>query len=165
MSSFYVDGYNLLFSLIESFPCCVESSRVELVHLLDDLIFEANLNATVIFDNHSPLSTPKPSIEYQDFLHVVFSPRGLTADGYLLELVQGSKNPKTMIIVTSDIALAKEARYLGATTLSNEEFLEKLSKKIRKKPTKKRAQEGPKEFERLLTLFEERYNQLHDTDL
>jgi predicted RNA-binding protein with PIN domain len=162
MSSFYIDGYNLLFSMVENIPSCVESCRVELIHLLDELILEAKINATVIFDNHSPFSTSKPSIEYQEFLHVVFSPKGLCADKYILEIIQGSKNPKMITIVTSDIALTKEARHLGAGTISNERFLQQLSDKTKKKRGKKVTKDGPKEIERLRTIFEERYKSLNE---
>jgi predicted RNA-binding protein with PIN domain len=152
---YYVDGYNLLFSLIEEKS--VETSRLLLVDLLADLLTGARIQATLIFDSHSDLSTQKPSAAYRPFLQILFSPRGLCADRYILELLQGLHNTRLATVVTADTALAKNARLLGAHILPNEEFLQLLSKKTKKKPEQKPTQQGKKELERLRIFFEERY--------
>ncbi len=157
MSRYYIDGYNLLFAMTEEYV-----SHVELVDFLEELLAEAKMKATIIFDNHSPLATLKPSTEYRFCLRVLFSPRGLCADSYILELIQGAENPMMTTVVTSDVALGQSSRTLGATTLTNEEFLKTLFRKTRKKKEIKRTVEGKHELERLRKIFEERYQNLVD---
>ncbi|MBM3201748.1 MAG: NYN domain-containing protein [Chlamydiae bacterium] len=155
---YYIDGYNLLFSIIEEKP--IEKTRIELIDLLSGLVADARLSATVIFDNLSELSTSNPTLEYHSSLSVLFSPRGLCADKYILEILHGLENTRLATVVTSDVSLANHSKMLGAKVVSNEQFLKFLSRKTRKKEEHKIPFQGKRELERLRIIFEERYNSI-----
>lgn len=161
---YYIDGYNLLFGIVDHFQGSVESSRIELVNYLDEMLEKAEMQATVIFDNHSDLATAKPGAEYTPFLNIIFSPKGLCADAYLIELVQGMTHTNLVTVVTSDVSLANTIAEMGVKTNTTKDFLCKLFRRLktRKSPTVKPANFSHFELERWQKIFEERIQEYED---
>jgi predicted RNA-binding protein with PIN domain len=81
----------------------------------------------------------------------------MTADAYIIELVDQSRTPKTLTVVTSDTGLANQCRSLRAHATTIEAFInlivEKTSIKEEEKPTQKLSDT---ELERLQKIFEKR---------
>jgi len=73
----------------------------------------------VVFDGNRPGTAKQDRF---GGVEVVFSPQGRTADEELIARLQSSE-PRGTTVVTSDRALAQQARWLGARVLSCEEFL------------------------------------------
>lgn len=109
------------------------------------------LEGVIVFDGahkrgeESGLSYPTPLI-------VAYTPKGQSADDYILEQIAGKKQ---VTVVTNDRGLILHAKSLGAKVLSNSQFIQWIEKKKKQKKI-----EEPKEtrynFERLLKIFEER---------
>ena len=150
---FLIDGYNLLFSLINS-KKSLQTLRQELIEYLKKEFARKEIKGTLIFDGahrrdeESGLSYPTPLV-------VAYAPKDQSADEYILEKLEISKNPKIITVVTNDRGLIRHAKSAGAKTQGNEDFIHWLKKK--KKPTREvEAKDSPKNIERLLKIFEKK---------
>lgn len=154
---YLIDGYNFMFRLSEQKPSSLEERRTSLLTLLNEAISSYNLSASIIFDSADQERDFAQSARFGT-LEVIYAPKGQTADEYIIELVEITKNPKTETVVTSDGELARKCQYIGAHTLTIEEFIAYLIKKAQKKQatTKPNYQETSKNLERLLKIFEDR---------
>ncbi len=155
MIYYYIDGYNFIFSLIESNES-IQILRQKTIHLLQKKFALLNLSGTVVFDGshkrgeESGLSYPSPLI-------VAYSPKGQSADEYIVEKIELASQPKTITVVTNDRGLIQHVRSLGAKVQSNSEFIHALLSRSKKKSKKKNEPEDSKEnIERLLKIFEKR---------
>ena len=94
-------------------------------------------------------------------MQIAFSPKGQTADDYILEKIEYTPYPADFTIVTSDKALARQCREKGSHTKSISSFLNWISKKSEKtqKPLKEKFTETDEDFERLLKSFEKKWKQ------
>ena len=157
---YLIDGYNLFFA-IENKILPLEAKRDNFICALNQEIAIADLNATLIFDGNKQNSGVFPSKQELSALDVTFSPEGLSADDYILELLTSCPNPKMEIVVTSDRELSKKSTFLGAKTKTIESFLKfLLKKKSKKQKAKQEEKQELKEthynLERLVEIFEER---------
>lgn len=158
---YYVDGYNLIFSLIESKES-LQTLRQKVVRMLQKRFALLNLEGTLVFDGshrrgeESGLSYPSPLI-------VAYTPKGQSADEYIVERIGCSKNPKLATVVTNDKGLILHAASLGAKSLSNGEFIRWLKGKSKKKKSAEiEPKESQKNIDRLLKIFEERLKEESD---
>jgi len=150
---YIIDGYNLIFSLTES-KDSLQVLREKTVHSLKILFAKRKISGTLVFDGahrrdeESGLSYPSP-------LTVAYAPKGQSADDYIVELLEISKNPKQCTVITNDKGLSRHAKSHRAHVLSNQDFISWL-----KKPKKKQGNVEPVEtkrnIDRLLKIFEER---------
>lgn len=162
---FIIDGYNLLFFHLTPDED-LKKNREELIKLLDKKFKSLSIKATIIFDGFNQAEN-KPEHEFFEALTVIFSPKSLTADEFIIEQLSSSKNPNEITVITGDKKLAQKARNLGAHSKSPKSFLKELSKKQTKKEMKEKEEERDYEdskanIERLLSLFEKR---LHDSEI
>ncbi len=155
MIYYYIDGYNFIFSLIESNET-IQTLRQRVIHLLQKKFAQLKLSGTVVFDGshkrgeESGLSYPSPLI-------VAYSPKGQSADEYIIEKIESAANPKTMTVVTNDRGLIRHVRSMGAKVQSNSEFIHSLLSRSKKRSEKKGMPSDSKQnIERLLKIFEER---------
>ena len=131
---FLIDAYNLLFWCLEGEN--LERERAQLIHEINFHAKRRRLDVTLVFDatwTNDPLAR-----SHFDALEIVFTAKNVTADEYILELVQSQ--PK-VIVVTSDKSLARLARQSGAKTASTPEFYHWL---IKSKAKTKERQAPPK---------------------
>lgn len=150
---FLIDGYNLIFSLIESKES-LQQIRNKVILSLQKQFARRKISGTLVFDGahkrdeESGLSYPSPLI-------VAFAPKGQTADSYIVEKIETAKNRKEITVVTNDKGLGRHAKSAGAKVIPNDEFIQWLHK-----PVKKKANADPvdtkQNIDRLLKIFEER---------
>lgn len=152
--NYILDGYNILFQLIES-PKTFSNQREDLIQYLQLRFAALKLQGLLIFDG-SHRRDEISGRTYRSPLEIVYTPKGQNADSYILELIELAKNPKDITLVTNDSGLKRAARSLRAHVQSNENFIVFLSKSSPKK--EKCSQESPKNIERLLKIFESRFH-------
>lgn len=156
---YLVDGYNLIFSLIES-KDSLRTLRQKVIQSLQQQFAKRKISGTLVFDGahrrdeESGLSYPSPLI-------VAYAPKGESADAYIVELIQTASNPKQIVVVTNDKGLIRHAKSAGAKAMGNEEFIEWLHKP-KKKKTVKEPKETQQNIDRLLKIFEERLKNNED---
>jgi predicted RNA-binding protein with PIN domain len=152
---YLIDGYNLIFTLIESKES-LQVFRQKTIRYLQKKFAQGSLSGMLVFDGahrrdeESGLSYPSPLI-------VAYAPKGQSADAYIVEEIEKTKNPKQIIVVTNDRGLSSHARSHGAKVQSNREFILFLKKRSQK--TKKgnlEPQDTKQNLERLQKIFEER---------
>lgn len=156
---YIIDGYNLIFSLVES----RESLKVIRQKVIRDLqvkFAKKKISGMLVFDGahrreeESGLSYPSPLI-------VAYAPKGQSADEYIVEQLESSKHPKTITVVTNDRGLTQHARAAGSKVLKTIDFIEWLHKqKGKRKPVE--PKETQENIDRLLKIFEKRFNELDD---
>jgi len=134
----------------------LEEKRTSIIQALNEALTSFKSEVSIVFDSSQQIRDYAQSAELFS-LEVIYAPRGQTADEYIIELVQLSKNPKIKTVVTSDSGLARQCEHLGAKVLSTEDFIAFVLKKMKKKPSsKKEYKESPAEIERLLEIFEKK---------
>ncbi len=99
---------------------------------------------------------------YESPLEVVFTPKGLNADSFILEQVTLAKNSKDVKVVTNDAGLTRQARALGAHVQTNHIFIAYLKGK-KKSPPEKLMIESKKNKDRLQEIFENHEHQDDNT--
>lgn len=152
---YYLDGYNLLFTLADS-KHTLASQRQSMIRFLQKHFALHKMDGLLVFDGRvrrgeeSGRSYPSP-------LEVVYTPKGQSADAYILEQIELSKHPRQTTVVTNDRGLGLHARALGAKTMDTAAFVQWLTKRKRKKTSlKPEIVETKQNLERLLRLFEEK---------
>ena len=80
----------------------------------------------------------------------------MTADQYMIEILEGASVPGEITVVTDDRSLQRLARSLGAKTLSLKAFCVLLEKRRKQKDPgeRKLSKESKREFDRLLSVFQ-----------
>ncbi len=153
---YLVDGYNLLFRLESSKKKNLQKRREELIELLNIELACFKSRVSVIFDSAEQIRE-FPQIAKLDNLEIIYAPKGQTADQYIIELVELSRSPKTLTVVTSDGGLTRQCRHIGSQILTIEAFIAFVIKKNQKKCIGKPCPpQDKKELERLRKIFEER---------
>lgn len=155
---YLIDGYNLFFKLQEEL-LPLEEKREEFLHLFDEVVGELKLQALIVFDSHYQNSEVFASKRILSHVEVSFSPKNLSADQYLLELLEWSS--KNTTLVTSDRELSKKGSFLGAKTLSIEKFVAFILKKQKQKAPKGKPtlRESKANFERLHRAFKKKLDE------
>lgn len=123
MLHYIIDGNNLigkqssLKSLQETDP---QQSREKLAFLLDRFFTNKKIKATLHFDGFEKdkIRTSIMKIIYSD---------NKTADEKIRQQIEYSKNPKKLVIVTSDLSLGEFAKKCSCSVIKSEEFLQKFS--------------------------------------
>lgn len=154
---YLIDGYNLLFLLFDS-PDNLQSNRKKVIDFLEESLLSLNLGVTLVFDASHQEGNRHP-FEYLESFDILFTPKGQTADDFILEKVEFSLHPAETTVVTSDKRLGMQCRHLGAHIQSLKQFFSWLSKK-RSDQSKKTSQASFKDskanIQRLLNIFESR---------
>lgn len=146
MIHYVIDGYNLLFRLLEP-GSKIESYRESLIKILISQAQEKKLSLTVVFDAHHQKNGESRTHKGQ--LEIVYTDFGQTADAYILEHL----TPHT-VVVTSDDHLARHVKNSGNKSIGIDKFLKLI------RPAKKEAAEKQtlylhdKLFEYYLNAFE-----------
>lgn len=154
---YIVDGYNLFFR-IENQVLPLDQKRETFIESLSYEISTLKLNVTLIFDSGMTHQESFPTKKQLEGLEVIFSPQGLSADEYILELLDYQKS-HTETIVTSDRELAQKVKFLGGKTQTIESFLKMIlhkQKKTHSREEKKHIQESDANIARLLHIFEKK---------
>lgn len=149
---YVIDGYNLLFHLDpEANP--LRRSREEILDLLAKV---SHLKLEIVFDSDRDNALDIPSRTLLGNLDIVFSPRGQSADDWILEYLATRKRPKLYCLVTHDRELINGAKELGVKVMATSAFVKKLAP--RKRNFDKTNPLTPKETEELRTIFEQNFD-------
>ena len=158
---FYLDGYNLLFSLIDSKqPLALQ--RESLIRFLQKQFMARKIKGMLIFDG-AHRREEESGLLYGSPLEIAYAPKGQSADSYIVEQLEKDPQRKQAIVVTNDRGLTLHARALRAKVQGNTAFIEFLKKRPLK-TEKPRIVETEKNIERLLKIFEERLQNGDDLD-
>lgn len=146
-----IDGHNLI-GRLHDLSLSDLNDEIRLVTRLKTYAARGGKHITVVFDRGMPgghsdnLSSGR--------VEVVFSAAGHTADGILRERVRRSRNPRGLIVVTSDREVIAVAQARGARVMRSEEFAERLE---RPRPAEGSAREdihlSEEEVEEWLDIF------------
>ena len=112
-----VDGYNLARAAWSGLG--TEEERRRTVGLLEDVQARSGAKVVVVFDGDSGTVAPRAS----KAVRVAFSATGETADDAIAALVAATPHSQPVVVVSSDRAVAVDARSQGAATLSSAAFL------------------------------------------
>lgn len=155
--NYIIDGYNLFFH-IEKEVNPLKKKREDFIIVLNKMLKHLHLHAIIIFDSQQAHATNFPTKKRLSALEIIFSPKDLTADEYILERLTVEKKPQTQIIVSSDRALCRQVQILGAKTITIKDFFQMLTScKIKKLDKEEKIeQESSYHHNRLLQAFEER---------
>jgi predicted RNA-binding protein with PIN domain len=118
-----IDGHNLIGKL-DDLHLDDPDDEAKLVSRLRAYCARKRKRATVVFDHglpggRSPLSGGG--------VEVVFASTGRTADGILRERVRRARDPRGLIVVTSDHEIVAAVQAWGARVIRAEEFAARLS--------------------------------------
>ena len=124
MHQYIIDGNNvigkdrMLKSLQQQEP---QQSREKLAMLLDRYFGKKKFKVFLHLDGFAKdaIRTSKIKLIYSD---------NKTADENIRTQIENSKNPKNIIVVTSDHSLAEFAKVCSCTVLKSEEFLKQINK-------------------------------------
>lgn len=155
---YILDGYNLLFTLTESAQPLAQQ-RQKIIHFLQKKFASFRMDGILVFDGRvrqgeeSGRSYPSP-------LEVIYTPKGQSADQFIIERIESSQNPRQITVVTNDRGLIANSRPFGTKVISNAEFIEWLLSRKKKNPEQKaHIADSKQNIERLLIIFEKRLNE------
>jgi len=155
-----IDGYNLLFACPAVFEEItrpwpgrknMEAARNEMLTLFARYQRLVKEEITVVFDsrlrgiNRSSARVAKGKTTADSGragLKILFAKSG---DAEIIRLVDQSQNPKGLRVITSDAALRKEVKSLGAQVSSARPFLEEVDKALSRE-MRKAQKEPPEKF-------------------
>lgn len=133
---FLIDGYNLLHAACkrnESWQrASFDAQRRKLLDVLAAGLRRNCKGATVVFDGvPGPGATPAPAS-----LEVIYSGRGSDADQIIEDLIAEDSAPRLLTTVSSDRRIRSAARRRRAISVSSEDFLAWLEKRLVKRVRK-----------------------------
>lgn len=122
-----VDGYNLLFAssvfVPEGMAPTLSNTRDALLDFLAETIAAKLLpQTTVVFDAaQAPPGLPK-EMQHRG-MRIVFSAKKSSADEVLEDLLDNAKQPKELLVISSDHRIQRAARQKGAKYVDSEQWL------------------------------------------
>ncbi|MEI8125014.1 MAG: NYN domain-containing protein [Parachlamydiaceae bacterium] len=127
---YYIDGYNLLFRLLQAGED-LKQKRKDVIEILEAKASELLLDITVVFDSH--YQEDESTRNHYKSLEIIFTATRETADEFILHALKEVKNPKEHTVVTSDKTLARLSKIRLANTETIEEFLSWVGKRCKNK--------------------------------
>lgn len=134
-----------------------------MIQYLKDLFEKLDLGGLLIFDG-SHKRDEESGRGYQSPLEIIYTPKGLSADLYILEILECQNNKRAVTLVTNDEGLKRQARALGVNVKSCEDFIHFLERKKPKQKSFEVIKESKHNFERLLKIFEDNLKKPLDDD-
>jgi predicted RNA-binding protein with PIN domain len=113
-SRLLVDGYNVSKSAWGQ--SALEAQRQRLLRSLAPLVARTGAETTVVFDAAN--LTSRPVVAAPRGVKVVFSPPGVIADDVIRDLVAAEPSGRTVVVVTDDQEVIRDARAAGARIAS-----------------------------------------------
>lgn len=150
---YLIDGYNLIFSLVHSKES-LQILRQKIICTLQKRFAKKQVSGTLVFDG-AHRRDEESGLSYSSPLTIAYAPKGQSADEYIVEIIETSKTPKQISVVTNDQGLSRHAKSNGSKVMSNEDFIYWLEKK-KKKSKDIEPKDTQQNMDRLLKIFEER---------
>lgn len=136
---YIIDGYNLLFYLFGSSSNDFKTQRENFIRSMNAKIEFLRLDVLVVFDSH--LVTGEGSRSHYRHLEIIYTPKGVTADDFIVDYLKRIRQTSKEIVVTNDKELSLRARHLFARTQNVDEFLNLLQRQYSNKRQTKRKPE------------------------
>jgi predicted RNA-binding protein with PIN domain len=155
---FIIDGYNYIlrhFYIDMSEEHALWDAREQLIHQMIAYLGQQQIRITIVFDGQDLKGITK--IQRPAGISVRFSKAPVKADPVIINLVQKSKTPKNITVVTSDNGLAAVCQSYGSEILSSEAFLDKIERERHKQNVVQKYEHDmtPSELKEWLRLFGE----------
>jgi len=155
---FIIDGYNLLFTCSTDMRS-LEIQRGGLLKWMQIQFSQLNLTGMIVFDGGNQMFN-ECDISYQSPLEIAYTPKGQSADAYIVECLNHLKTAKITTIVTNDKGLLSHCRPFTSKSMSSQAFIRWILKKSKNK--KDRQRQVPKEssyqIDRMTKIFEDLLN-------
>ncbi len=130
----WIDGYNFLFRIIPQ-EADLKTNREALIEQFVEFAEGLSQAVTIVFD--AQYQSSESLRKHQGALEIIFTPQDEIADDFLIRKFSILNNPKTHLLVTSDMKLAWRARQEGVKTETVEEFLRRYRKRQMRAPREK----------------------------
>ena len=114
-----VDGYNV--SKTAWPTSSLEAQRIRLVNGLAPVVARTGAETTVVFD--AAASPSRPVVATPRGVKVVFSPEGVIADDVIRDLVAVEPTGRVVVVVSSDLEIARDVSRDGARALAAEALI------------------------------------------
>ncbi len=114
-----VDGHNLIAKLPGLSLADPDDER-ELIQVLQRYAWRKRKKITVVFDPGDNPGTGSPASRAA--VRVIFASPGSTADAVIIYMVRQHRNPRDLLVVSSDRTVMSRARSAGARTISATAF-------------------------------------------
>jgi predicted RNA-binding protein with PIN domain len=150
---YFIDGYNLIFSLIQS-KDSLQKMREKVIHYLQKKFAARKISGILVFDG-AHRRDEESGLSYSSPLVIAYAPKGQSADEYIVEQIHVSERPKQITVVTNDRGLTRHASSAGAKAMDNDTFIHFLKKK-KQTEAKREIKESETNIDRLEKIFEER---------
>jgi predicted RNA-binding protein with PIN domain len=119
-----IDGHNLI-GRLPDLRLDDPDDEAKLVARLRAYCVHTGKRATVVFDRGLPGGRSRELSDGR--LEVVFAAAGHIADGILRERIHRARDPRGLVVVTSDRQVVAAAQARGARVMRSEEFAARLS--------------------------------------
>lgn len=153
--TYLIDGHNLI-ARLPNLSLADPHDEIELIRLLARWRWRhRDVPVTVVFDPGDLPAYGARRRRRQSGITVRYAPFNSDADTVLKHLIQASRRPAQLTVVSSDREVRSAARRAGANTLSAEEFAGELT--APPEPEQKQAADetlSPEEVEAWLKLFQ-----------
>mgnify|MGYP001088374273 CR=1 FL=1 len=146
-----IDGHNLIGQMPDLHLDDPED-EAKLAARLRTYCARTGRRVTVVFDQGLPGGRSRELSG--GGVEVVFASPGRSADGVLRERIRRARDPRGLIVVTSDQAIGAEARARGARVVRSEAFAAQLSAPPPAVETGPDRHLSPQEVEEWLRVFE-----------
>jgi uncharacterized protein len=141
--SVFVDGYNVISSwpeLREMKEYSLAAARQKLIDYLQNYATYKGYRISIVFDAHMVAGSLQKKDKIGDYLTVVYTKEGETADSYIEKAIDGIGRKREVFVVTSDSLEQQLAFQRGASRVSSLEFyfdVKEAEEKIRIRTEKK----------------------------
>ncbi|MBU5485014.1 NYN domain-containing protein [Clostridium sp. MSJ-11] len=144
MRNVFVDGYNVINSwpelkLIKDYS--LEGARHKLIEMLQNYATFKGYKIFLVFDAHLVVGSIEKKERYGEYLIVVFTKEGETADVYIEKKVNDIGRKWEVCVVTSDLVEQQVTFQRGAIRMSSLEFYHEV-KSIERKISSKIENNG-----------------------
>lgn len=155
---FIIDGYNYILrhSHIDmSEEHALWDAREQLIHQMIAYLGQRQIRITIVFDGQDLKGITK--IRRPAGISVRFSKAPTKADPVIISMVQKSRMPQNIIVVTSDSGLAAVCQSYGSEILTSEDFSAKIERERQKQHVVQKYEHDmtPSELKEWLRLFGE----------
>ncbi|WP_376790069.1 NYN domain-containing protein [Thermoflexus sp.] len=153
---FLIDGHNLI-GAMPDLRLEDPNDEARLVERLQRLAMRTGRRITVVFDRGAPGGASALS---RGGVTVRFASSGVTADELLIRQIRSERNPRGLIVVSSDRSVQEAARRYGASVWSAIKFLTYMRRQLGEAASvtdaeeEKPGQVDPTELEYWLRLFQ-----------
>jgi predicted RNA-binding protein with PIN domain len=125
MKHYIIDGNNLIGKVKSLFQLQKkdgQSSREKLAFMIDKFFYSKNAKVSICFDGFMQIAinTSKSRIFYSD---------KRSADEVIKNMIEQSRNPKLIVLVSSDRNLLQFAKLCHCDVITSEEFYKEISSK------------------------------------